>query len=179
MSAAPKVLVIMGASRAGGETARTVERLTADRETEIVDLLDVRMSYYDYQYRNQDDDFLPISKKMIAADVIVFATPVYWYAMSAPMKILFDRFSDLVRIRKEDGRSLAGRDVYVLVNGSDEIIPEGYEVPFRKTCQYLDMNYQGVHYVHTGRNEGLRTATTEAIDAFAVRVFAVRRKDAA
>lgn len=39
----------------------------------------------------QKDDAAEIIAKMLAADVIVMATPVYFYAMSAQMKTLIDR----------------------------------------------------------------------------------------
>ncbi len=39
----------------------------------------------------QQDDMQDILEKMIAADVIVMATPVYFYTMSAQMKTLIDR----------------------------------------------------------------------------------------
>ena len=39
----------------------------------------------------QKDDAAEIIEKMLAADVIVMATPVYFYAMSAQMKTLIDR----------------------------------------------------------------------------------------
>lgn len=39
----------------------------------------------------QKDDAAGIVEKMIAADVIVMATPVYFYTMSAQMKTLIDR----------------------------------------------------------------------------------------
>lgn len=39
----------------------------------------------------QNDDAAEIIDKMLAADVIVLATPVYFYTMSAQMKTLIDR----------------------------------------------------------------------------------------
>ncbi len=39
----------------------------------------------------QKDDTAEILDKMLAADVIVLATPVYFYSMSAQMKMLIDR----------------------------------------------------------------------------------------
>lgn len=39
----------------------------------------------------QKDDAAEVIGKMLEADVIVMATPVYFYAMSAQMKILIDR----------------------------------------------------------------------------------------
>jgi len=40
---------------------------------------------------DQDDDMAEVLDKMIAADVIVMATPVYFYTMDAQMKTLIDR----------------------------------------------------------------------------------------
>lgn len=39
----------------------------------------------------QHDDAASVIEKMLAADIIVMATPVYFYAMSAQMKALIDR----------------------------------------------------------------------------------------
>jgi multimeric flavodoxin WrbA len=60
---------------------------------------------------------------MIEHDAIVFATPVYWYAMSGLMKVLFDRFTDLVTVRKDLGRRLRGRRVFLIACGTDPDLP--------------------------------------------------------
>lgn len=39
----------------------------------------------------QGDDMAPILDKLVAADIIVLATPVYFYAMDGQLKILIDR----------------------------------------------------------------------------------------
>lgn len=39
-----------------------------------------------------DDDYKAIAKDLIAADVIVFASPVYYFAMTAQIKACIDRF---------------------------------------------------------------------------------------
>ena len=61
---------------------------------------------YDYQHFNANDAFGGIAQKMAEADKIVFATPVYWYAMSAPLKIFFDRLDDLTENLKSLGQEL-------------------------------------------------------------------------
>ena len=45
----------------------------------------------DYTACSQKDDMADILEQMIAADVIVFATPVYFYAMCGQMKTFIDR----------------------------------------------------------------------------------------
>ncbi len=42
-------------------------------------------------------------------DVLIFATPVYWYSMSGIMKVFFDRITDLLTIKKDIGRKLKGK----------------------------------------------------------------------
>lgn len=39
-----------------------------------------------------DDDFTQLAPDIIAADVIVFATPVYWYNFPTQMKAVVDKF---------------------------------------------------------------------------------------
>ena len=51
----------------------------------------------------QKDDMAEVLDKMIAADVIVMATPVYFYTMNAQMKTLIDRTcSRYTEIRNKD-----------------------------------------------------------------------------
>lgn len=50
---------------------------------------------------------------MQSADNIVFATPVYWYAMSGRMKIFFDRFTDLLYTHKSIGKNLKGKKLFI------------------------------------------------------------------
>ena len=76
-------------------------------------------------------------------DTIVFATPVYWYSMSAIMKVFFDRFSDLIKIEKETGRKFRGKSMFVISNSYDEQLDYDFCMPFRLTANYLGINYLG------------------------------------
>ena len=67
------------------------------------------------------------------------------------MKTLFDRFTDLVTVRKDLGRQLRGRSVFLLACGSEPQLPEGFEVPFRETAAYLQMSYGGAFYGQTNK----------------------------
>lgn len=61
----------------------------------------------------QDDGDI-IAHKMLTADVLVFATPVYYYEMSGQMKTMLDRANPLFFL---DYRF---RDVYLLATAADE-----------------------------------------------------------
>jgi multimeric flavodoxin WrbA len=69
-------------------------------------------------------NIIKVVKKMIEAEVIVCATPVYWYAMSAQMKVYFEHLFYQITIRKTKGRALKGNSCYLVSVGSDEDLPE-------------------------------------------------------
>jgi multimeric flavodoxin WrbA len=166
-----RVLAILGSSRAQGNTWLTLSAVLAGRNADVVDLADAAVSYYDYEHRNAGDSFLALAERMAEADVIIFATPVYWYAMSAQMKTLFDRLTDLISVCKEVGRRLRGKRVYVIASGTDPQLPEGFEVPFQRTCEYLGLIFQGAFYGHIQEDLALSPETRSAAEDFARRVF--------
>ena len=67
------------------------------------------------------DDTEEIRQKMLKADVIAFATPIYYYEMSGQMKTLLDRSNPLYK------SDYAFRDIYLLSSAADD----GPEVPER------------------------------------------------
>lgn len=161
-----KALVIIGTSRCDGETSKSVDVLNQGFGADILNLSDYQIGFYDYQHENEKDGFYDISMRMIDYSTIVFATPVYWYAMSAQMKVFIDRFSDLITVRKQDGRALANKSTYLIANGTGERIPDNFDLPFRDTSNYFDMKYRGHHYVYTGSDKILRSSTWSAIGEF-------------
>lgn len=60
------------------------------------------------------DDADKIAQKMGAAEVIVFATPIYYYEMCGQMKTMLDRANPLF------GSDYAFSDVYLLAAAADE-----------------------------------------------------------
>lgn len=58
------------------------------------------------------DDMEQIQQKMVDADVIVLATPIYFYCMDAQMKIMIDRC--LPRYR-----DMMGKKIYFIVTAAD------------------------------------------------------------
>ena len=60
----------------------------------------------------QEDDMAEVLEKIIAADVIVMATPVYFYTMNAQMKTLIDStYSSYTEI--------SNKDFYFIVTAAD------------------------------------------------------------
>ena len=61
-----------------------------------------------------NDDVNDIMTKVLQADVICWATPIYYYEMSGQMKTLIDRMNALY------GRDYKFRDVYLLTTAADD-----------------------------------------------------------
>lgn len=143
----PSPVIILGSSRSKGNTRLVAESLAERLSCDIIDLNDYTFSYYDYEHRNEGDDFLPLMERIIAEyDTIIFATPVYWYSMSAVMKTFFDRMSDLLTIRKPLGRQFRGKQMGAISVGYDEDTVQGLDMPFRESASYLGMTYLGHVY---------------------------------
>jgi putative NADPH-quinone reductase len=142
-------IIIIGSSRSDGDTFRAVQAILQERTPPIVDLRKLNMSYYDYALGNLNDDFIPLAEQMVEHDSIILATPVYWYSMSAIMKTFLDRWNDLLYSRKELGRRLAGKELYLITSYASDI-PKGFEDPFVQTCEYLEMHYKGCLYFYAG-----------------------------
>jgi len=142
------VLCICGSTQKTGGTVRALRKVLDiyPDNVETVFLHDYNFSYYDYENRNRDDDFLPLAQKMTQVETIIFVTPVYWYAMSAIMKTFLDRLTDLITIEKSTGRALAGKKCFVICSGYGVDIPPGFDYPFAATCNYFDMTYKGCLY---------------------------------
>jgi multimeric flavodoxin WrbA len=98
------VLVLSSSPRKGGNSDLLCDRFIAGAqdaglETEKIFLGDRKINYCTgcgiclngRKRCPQEDNMAEVLEKMIAADVIVMATPVYFYTMAAQMKTLIDR----------------------------------------------------------------------------------------
>lgn len=103
------MLILIASARANGNTAAAVERLRFrfdPSEATLIDLTASQLRPFSYGGTERDDGFRAVVDQMIGHRHMVFATPVYWYAMSGPMKMFFDRLSDLL---KDSESRLIGR----------------------------------------------------------------------
>ncbi|MXN92800.1 FMN reductase [Flavobacterium sp. Sd200] len=150
-------VIILGSARNDGNTRRLVDELALKTGWDIINLNDYTISQYDYANINTDDDYMPLITKIIAAyDVFVFATPVYWYAMSGVMKTFFDRFTDLITINKELGRQLRLKKMAVISSSVGDNLGDNFWLPFTATANYLGMYYIGnVHTIANFDNDEL------------------------
>lgn len=137
-----KGIIIFGSSNSNGETWKIVSYVSEKTHYPIIDLKTQNISEFDYEFKNMEDDFHPLIREIVNNyEIIVFATPVYWYSMSGIMKTFFDRISDCLKIQKETGRKLRGMEMAIISCGSDKTLKNGFHMPFIETAKYLGMNY--------------------------------------
>ena len=99
-----KVLILEGSPRRNGNSAILSEEFARGAEEAGCDVEKVRITGKKIAgclgcngcYRNggecvQKDDMAEVREKMLAADVIVLASPIYFYSMIAQMKTVIDR----------------------------------------------------------------------------------------
>lgn len=99
-----KILVLSGSPRKGGNSDLLCDEFILgtqknDNEVEKIFLRDKKIEYCTACYYCRDmgkgcaikDDMAEILNKMLWADVIVMASPVYFYSIDAQMKTVIDR----------------------------------------------------------------------------------------
>lgn len=130
-----KVIILNGSPTIGGNTEGLAKQLARGAEdaghaTEIIRLSDLHIApYTGFTQTVGDDDMKQVAEAMIAADVVVLASPLYWMQFSAQLKTVMDRLSfDMKDV-------LSGKEVALLISAaSPEDVIEKNIVPYYRTC---------------------------------------------
>lgn len=155
-------IALLSSSRRLGNTGQLTDRIALELNIEVIDLTGLRMSSYDYDHLNRNDDFEPLMRHVLAHDQIIFATPIYWYAVSPAMKIFLDRISDLLEVPEllSEGRRLRGKNAYVVCTSICDEPSMEFMGAFRETFNYLGMHFGGS--VHANCSDGYLSAVHDS-----------------
>lgn len=153
-----KILVLNGSPRLGGNTAVLSEQLAIGArelgaDVEIIYLHEMDIQPCDACDACQSggkgcvigDDMQDIYPKLRSSDAIVIATPVYWYSMTAQMKLCHDRWYAL-----ESGEDfeLKGKKLSLLmVYGDSDLHSSGGIIVIRTlegSSRYVGMDFDGI-----------------------------------
>lgn len=134
-----KVCVVLGSSNLTGCTYSLVKQTFKTFHT--IPLAEKKIAYFDYQNRYENDEFIDCINEMLQYDLIVLASPVYWYSISAQLKIFLDRLTDLLFFDKTKLIELRKKKfAYMSIYSNDA----GYALDIiRKTCNYLKFDLIG------------------------------------
>ncbi|MEM2146908.1 MAG: flavodoxin family protein [Candidatus Jordarchaeaceae archaeon] len=114
-----KVTALVGSPRKGGNTDLLIDKIlegaknagASTRKIYLYDQMilpcaDCRKCLKDLKCR-ENDDMQKIYQEIDDSDVIIFGTPIYWYTMSAVMKLLVDRLRPYTANNKLRGKRAA------------------------------------------------------------------------
>jgi multimeric flavodoxin WrbA len=143
-------IALFSSSRRLGNTGQLIDRIASDLNIEVVDFAGQRMSSYDYEHRNRHDDFEPLMQRVLAHNQIIFASPIYWYAVAPAMKVFLDRLSDLLEIPDllAEGRRLRGKNAYVVCTSVGDEPSGAFMEAFLDTFSYLGMHFGGMAHIN-------------------------------
>lgn len=89
----------------------------------------------------QKDDVETIRKKILAADMLVLVTPLYYYGMSAQLKTMIDRFCAFnSSIQRKHMKSA----LLTAAWNSDDWTFEALEVHYKTLVRYLNLEDKGM-----------------------------------
>lgn len=123
-----QILVLAGSPRKKGNSDMLCEQFTAGaksvgHEVEKIYVSEQKIGYCKACYFCektskcvQDDDMAEIIEKLVNADVIVLATPTYFYSMSAQLKTLIDRTLPTYYAEQK----ISDKEFYFIVTAAEE-----------------------------------------------------------
>ena len=162
-----KTIALIGSPRKGGNCDQLVSKLVDNIEgyTKKFYLNEVDLQFCNACQECQkgdcikDDDARKIVDELLEADVIVFASPIYYGQMSAQAKTIIDRF---YMVSQNPNKSLEGKKViqiFTQANPSDAF--DGYI----KSMETMPFAFMGMEVIDTiiakgaaGKGEGIKEA---------------------
>lgn len=151
-----KILALIGSPRRGSNTDTLVEHILRGSETK--GHTSEKLYLYDYSIspcidcRNCkkgnhicaiNDGMREIYPKLEAADLIIFATPLYWYGPTGKMKLLIDRLRPFIANAKLNGKKAVVATASEEGSGACGPLLEMFRISFN----YLRMEFVGKIFV--------------------------------
>lgn len=106
------------------------------------------------------DEAAPVLKKMAGADVIVMATPLYFFSMSAQLKCILDRMFSLYKWDNAAGTMqtpLKGKSLVLIASAFEDAGLDALEQPFALTARYTGMRFESLLVPNAGVSGQVKT----------------------
>lgn len=105
-----KILFMNSSPNRDGNTYRIGEELLKDKEHDVLQMADYRISQYGQVF---DDEMKEVLKEIDKYDILVIGSPVYWYTVGGMLKTFIDRLYML-----PEAEALRGKKLYLFAQGS-------------------------------------------------------------
>ena len=173
-----KILVLSGSPKRDGNTAILIEGFTEGARSKEAEVTVIHAASLKYKFPGCtscrscqgsreyccviEDDARTVLGKMAQADVIVMATPLYFFAASAQLKIIMDRMFSLYKWNNTAGTftsPLKGKTLVLIASAYEDVGLDVLEKPFVLTAEYTGMKYNSLLVPNAGVSGNLKTKT--------------------
>lgn len=171
-----KILVISGSPKKEGNTAALIAWFAEGARSQGASVTILRAASLRYKFpgctscrscqRSEayqcviEDDARAVLGKMAQADVIVMATPLYFFAASAQLKILIDRMFSLYKWDNAAGTftsPLKGKTLVLMASAYEDVGLDALEKPFVLTAEYTGMKFRSLLVPNAGVSGDIKT----------------------
>ena len=147
------IAVIYGGTRDKGNTEMLTEAAIKDipvkkiylKDFKIEPIIDQRHAKSGFEEVN--DDYNDIIDLILPHDILLFATPIYWYSMSGTMKLFVDRWSQTLKDAKypDFKEKMSSKKAYVIAVGGDQPYLKGLPLiqQFKHIFDFMGMSFEG------------------------------------
>ena len=142
-----KILVLTGSARKNGNSNRMAHAFAEAAEAKghdvkVIDTAKLRLNFChacETCYKTGkpcsfDDDFNTIAGDILAADALVFSSPVYWYSVPSQLKAVVDKMFSFVVAGKTDRFFGKESALICCCEEEDPAILDGIRIPFERTA---------------------------------------------
>ena len=148
-----KIGVIYGGTRDHGNTEMLTDVAIKDLPVERFYLRDYTVLPIEDQRHSQkgfkkiNDDYNYIIDQVLQQDILIFATPIYWFSMSATMKLFIDRWSQTLKdpTYPHFKNSMSAKKAYVMAVGGDNPLLKGLPLiqQFQYIFEFIGISFEG------------------------------------
>ncbi|MFJ7734516.1 flavodoxin family protein [Lysinibacillus sp. NPDC097231] len=137
------ITAFIGSSRANSNSEQLTDYVLKGIPHKKIDLKNVTIEpihdlrHDDNGFQFVADDYDQIIQAFLTSDIVIFATPIYWYSMSGIMKNMVDRLSHAIRDERfpQLKEKLQTTEAIVLAVGGDD--PHIKGLPLIHQFQYI------------------------------------------
>ncbi|WP_341637009.1 flavodoxin family protein [Staphylococcus casei] len=125
------ITCLFGSSRNNGNSKMILDYLLYGTDHQVINLYDTNIEkVIDNRHSDVDsmhlhhDDYSKVLKNVMDADTIIFSTPLYWYSMSASLKLFIDRWTESLREEHRNNfkEEMSKKRYIVMIVGGDNPI---------------------------------------------------------
>ncbi|MFA5340018.1 MAG: flavodoxin family protein [Candidatus Omnitrophota bacterium] len=170
-----KILVLSGSPKKDGNTETLVKWFAEGARSKGAEVEIVQTAFLKYKSNGCtscracqkiekyecviNDEAKPVLAKMAEVDVIVMATPLYFYGPSAQLKLVFDRMFSLYKWDNKAGTMktpLKGKTLVLIASAFEDIGLDALEKPFKLTADYTGMKFISLLIPNAGESGDIK-----------------------